>query len=125
MASKQIPLITLAYVASAAIGKYRFVKIATSTHKVSQCADDEMAAGVALESAAADGDVITVGILGVFPVEAVEAIAAQLGISTGADGKAEKSEIDSPILGFALEDIAQDEVGMAFICPVKALSIAS
>lgn len=125
MASKTVPIIVLPYVASAAIGKYRFVAIATSTLKVAQAGDDAMAAGVALESAAADGDVISVGILGVFPVEAVEAIAAQLGISCGANGKAELSEADSPVLGFALEDIAQDEVGMAFICPVKALAIAS
>lgn len=125
MASKSIPLITLAYVAGAAIGKYRFVDITTSTLKVNQAGDDAMACGVALESAAADGDVISVGILGVFPVEAVEAIAANKGISCGANGKAELSEADSPIMGFSLEDIAQDEVGMAFICPVKALAIAS
>ncbi len=125
MASDVQVLLAKAYVASAAIGKYRFVKVATSTMKVSQCADDEMAVGVALEAASADGDVISVALLGIVPVEAVEAIAANLGVSTGADGKAEKSEADSPVLGVALQDIAQDEVGSILLIPVKALAIAS
>ena len=125
MSSGEIPLITKSYVASAAIGKNRWVKVATSTMKVSQCGDDEMAIGVARQSATADGDVISVGLLGVFGVECVEAVAANLGVATGADGKGEKSEADSPILGVALQDIAQDEVGMVLVIPVKALGIAS
>ena len=125
MASDIQTILARSYVASAAITKWRFVKITTSTMKVSMAGDDEMAVGVALQEALADGDVITVGILGIFPVEAVEAIAANLGISCGANGKAELSEADSPILGFALQDIGTNEVGAAFICPVKALAIAS
>ena len=125
MASGQMPIIVMSFVASAAIAKNRFVKVATSTNKVELCADDNMAIGVSLQSAAADGDVISVGLLGVFGVECVEAVEANHGLSTGASGKGEKSEIDAPILGVALQDIAQDEVGMVLVIPVKALAIAS
>lgn len=125
MASDTQALLVKSYVASAAVSKYRFVKVATSTMKVSMSGDDEMAVGVALEAAAADGDVISVALLGIVPIEAVEAIAANLGISSGASGKGELSEIDSPILGIALQDIAQNEVGAMLLIPVKALAIAS
>ena len=125
MASDVQALLTKAYVASAAISKYRFVKVATSTMKVSMAGDDEMAVGIALEAAAADGDVIGVALLGIVPIEAVAAIAANLGISCQANGKGGPSEADSPILGIALQDIAQDEVGAMLLIPVKALAIAS
>ena len=125
MASETQVLLAKSYVASAAVAKYRFVTVATSTMKVAQTGDDAMAIGVALESALADGDVISVALLGIVPVEAVEAIAANLGVCSGADGKAELSEADSPILGVALQDIAQNEVGSILLVPVKALGIAS
>ncbi len=125
MGSDVQALLIKAYVASAAVNKYRFVKVATSTMKVSMAGDDEMAVGIALEAAAADGDVIGVALLGIVPIEAVEAIAANDGISCGANGKGEKSEADSSVLGVALQDIAQDEVGAILLIPVKALAIAS
>ena len=125
MASGEVPIIVKSYVASAAVAKGRFVTVATSTMKVSQGADDAMAIGVALQSASADGDVISVGLLGVFPVECGAAVAANLGVCSAANGKGALSTNDAPILGVALQDIAQDEVGMVLVIPVKALGIAS
>ena len=125
MASGQMPIIVMSFVASEPIPKNRFVKAVTSTNKVALGTDDSMCIGVALHSATADGDVISVGLLGVFGIECVEAVAANLGLSCGTSGKGELSEADSPILGVALQDIAQDEVGMVLVIPVKALAIAS
>ena len=125
MASDVQSLLTKSYVASAAVNKYRFVTVATSTMKVAQTGAKAMATGVALQSGAADTDVISVGLLGIFPLEAGEAIAAGLGVSSGAAGVAMKSTNDAPILGIALQDIASSEVGAVLVIPVKALAIAS
>ncbi len=42
MASETHVLLARTYVASTAVSKYRFVKVATSTMKVSMAGDDEM-----------------------------------------------------------------------------------
>ena len=125
MASDVQALLTKAYVASAAVSKYRFVKVATSTMKVSMAGDGEQAQGIALEAALADGDVISVALIGIVPIEAEAAIAAGLGVSCGTNGKGKLSLITTPFLGMALQDIAQDEVGAILFIPVKALAIAS
>ncbi len=125
MASDVQALLTKSYVASAAVNKYRFVLVATSTMKVAQSGDKAMATGVALTSATGNGEVISAGLLGIVPIEAGEAIAAGLGIRSGTAGVGMKSTIDAPILGYALQDIAQNEVGSMMLLPIKALGIAS
>ena len=110
MTAGTAPPVPKTFTSVGAINKYRFVKL-SAANSVEECdAQGEAAVGVAFE-AAADGEAVSVYLLGdggIIPIEAGAAITVLDEITTGTVGKAEAGATGDVLLGVVVEAASGD-----------------
>jgi len=116
------PILTKTFKAEAVMAtKYIAVKLGTSAEQVNIAGDGESAIGVLLNTAAAVGDPVNVGMLGIFPVKANGGFSKNDMLNSAAStGKVDTvSGADERCLGVAMEAAtAQDDEVACFVCSI-------
>lgn len=106
-------------VATAAIAPYRIVKFTATDGEATQAsAGTDESMGVSGQTGAdAAGDRLDINIAGVVPCEFGGAVAAGKECAADANGKAVAAVAGDRIIGFALENMADTEVGPLRLAP--------
>lgn len=94
---------TRTYTSGAAIAQFTFVAGPASDGQIDPCGDGARACGVALTSAAAAGEAVTVAYDGRVTVKAAGNITRGAAVASDANGEAVAAASTDIILGYALE----------------------
>lgn len=117
MTAGAAPPVPKTFTAVGAINKYRFVKF-SAENSVEECdTQGEAAMGVAVETQA-DGEAVSVWMLGdggIIPVEAGAAVSVLDEITTGTAGKVEAAATGDVILGAVVEAASGDGHVVSFV----------